>query len=212
MNLECYYQFFFTLLLAYFLGSFPTGYIIAKLKGIDITKIGSGNIGMANVFRTLGPSYGIIVLLIDTLKGFLPTFIAIKMNFPALFVLVVGITAIMGHIFTIFLRFKGGKGVATSLGVILAISPILALSCFIVWFLTVIITRYSSLGSILAALSATIITFLYQFNIFNLNLLNIQLENKLHLTIFCTSIFIFILYLHRENIRRIIKGTENKIF
>ncbi|MFN3995138.1 MAG: glycerol-3-phosphate acyltransferase [bacterium] len=111
------------IILAYLIGSIPTGYIIGKLKRVDITKTGSGNIGMANVFRTLGFKYAIIVLIIDTIKGFIPTFLAIKLNLNVLAVLVTGLSAILGHIFTIFLKFKGGKGVATSLGVILAISP-----------------------------------------------------------------------------------------
>ncbi|MCS7244434.1 MAG: glycerol-3-phosphate 1-O-acyltransferase PlsY [Candidatus Calescibacterium sp.] len=212
MNIECYYQFFFTLLLAYFLGSIPTGYIIGKFKGLDITKEGSGNIGMANVFRTLGPKYGALVLILDALKGFIPTYISIKLDFTTLFVLLVGITSILGHIFTVFLKFKGGKGVATSLGVVLAISPILAISSFLVWLTTVIITRYSSLGSILASIWATIIIILYQFNLINFNLINVNIENKTYLTVFCSIICIFILYKHRENIKRIINNTENRLF
>ncbi|MCS6955046.1 MAG: glycerol-3-phosphate 1-O-acyltransferase PlsY [Candidatus Calescibacterium sp.] len=212
MNTECYYQFFFTLLLAYFLGSIPTGYIIGKLKGLDITKEGSGNIGMANVFRTLGPKYGALVLILDALKGFIPTYISIKLDFTILFVLIVGITSILGHIFTVFLKFKGGKGVATSLGVVLAISPTLAISSFLVWLITVIVTRYSSLGSILASIWATLIIILYQFNLINFNLMNVRIENKAYLTVFCSIICVFILYKHRENIKRIINNTENRLF
>lgn len=210
--MEQYYQFISTLLLAYLIGSIPTGYIIGKIRGVDITKVGSGNIGMANVFRTLGPQYGIIVLIIDTLKGFIPTFISIKLQFPIFFVLFTGITAILGHIFTVFLNFKGGKGVATSLGVILAISPIIAISSLLVWLITVITIRYSSLGSIFASISALLIVILYQINLININLLNVEIPDKTYLTIFTSVLCLFIIYKHRDNIKRIVEGKENKLF
>ncbi len=197
--------------ISYIIGSFPTGYVIAKSKGIDITKQGSGNIGMANVFRSLGFKYGIIVLIIDALKGFIPTMIAIKINLNTLWILLAGLAAILGHIFTIFLKFKGGKGVATSLGVILAISPLLAISSFIVWLLTVIITRYSSLGSILASIWALIIVILYWNNLINIQLINIQID-KNYLALFTLLLSIFIIFKHKENIKRILKGQENKLF
>lgn len=197
---------------SYLIGSIPTGYIIGKLKGIDITKTGSGNIGMANVFRTLGFKYAIIVLIIDMLKGFIPTFLAIKLNLNTLAVLTIGLSAILGHIFTIFLKFKGGKGVATSLGVILAISPFIAISSFLVWLTLVITTRYSSLGSITASLWATLIVILYHLNIINFEIFKINFQNKNFLTIFTIILTIFIIFKHKENINRILKGQENKLF
>lgn len=197
---------------AYLVGSIPTGYIIGKIKSVDITKEGSGNIGMANVFRILGFKYAIIVLLIDILKGFIPTFIAIKMGFKTITVLLVGLFAVLGHIFTIFLKFKGGKGVATSLGVILAISPFIGISSFLVWFLTVMISRYSSLGSIFASLWALTIVLLYQFNTLNFQIFNIHFERKFLITIFTFFLCFFIIYKHKDNIKRIMKNQENKMF
>ncbi|MEN3015339.1 MAG: glycerol-3-phosphate 1-O-acyltransferase PlsY [bacterium] len=202
----------FVTILSYLLGSIPTGYIIGKLKGIDITKQGSGNIGMANVFRTLGPIYGITVLLLDASKGFIPTFIAIELNFPLLVILLVGIFSILGHIFSIFLGFKGGKGVATAAGMFLAISPILTLSSFLVWLTTVLLTRYSSLGSILACLWACFLVLLYQFELIKISLLTFYTAQKAYFCVFVILISIFIIFKHRDNIVRIIKNQEKKLF
>jgi len=202
---------FLLIIFSYIIGSIPTGYIIAKTKGIDITKTGSGNIGMANVMRTLGVRYGILVLILDSLKGFIPTFIAIKLNLSTTLILLVALVSILGHIFTIFLKFKGGKGVATALGTIFAISPITATTSLIVWIITVIITRYSSLGSILGSITALILVILYQVNLINIQLFNIK-TSKTYITIFTFLVCLFIIYKHKDNLKRIIQGKENKLF
>ncbi|MEO8212447.1 MAG: glycerol-3-phosphate acyltransferase, partial [Myxococcales bacterium] len=136
---------------AYLLGSVPTGLLVARARGVDIRTVGSGNIGATNVARGLGKGWAVVVLLCDALKGFLPVFVA--RQFPELFsataVALAGLAAITGHMFTVFLKGQGGKGVATSLGVALGLSPPLALLCFAVYALAYAATRLSSLGSLL---------------------------------------------------------------
>ena len=204
--------FFLLVLLSYILGSLPFGYIVAKIKGIDITKVGSGNIGMANVFRNIGPVYGIIVLILDSLKGFIPTFLSMYYKLNDYQVLIVGLAAVLGHSFSIFLKFKGGKGVATSFGVFLAISPIISLLGLAIWIFTVLITRYSSLGSILASLLILIISTIFLLVNVNFSLFsNYYRSSKLFLlALIFTSLFI--LFKHRDNFIRIIQGKENKLF
>ena len=141
--------------LAYILGSIPTSYLMGKfIKKIDIRDFGSGNVGATNALRVLGTKIGIITLIIDIGKGILAVFIGkIIVAEPSNIVLIAfGLFAILGHIFTIFLKFKGGKGVATSAGVFIALSPLAVGIALIVFVLTVWISKYVSLGSILAAL------------------------------------------------------------
>ena len=192
------------LLLSYLIGSFPTSYLAGKIfKGIDIRNFGSGNVGATNAVRVLGAKIGVPVLLIDILKGFLLIFLVNHFYHPnSIYLIGLGIAAILGHIFTIFLKFKGGKGVATSAGVFFALTPLaltIALVCFI---LVVIKTKYVSLGSILAAitlfLSELIINFQNNFS------------NKYEL-ILTALIALTIIYTHRANIKRLRKGVENKI-
>src|SRR4051812_30895241 len=125
------WNFFLTAILAYLLGSVPTGKLIASLHGVDIQKKGSGNIGFANVLRVVGRVPAAIVLTIDVLKGFVPVAIA-QQILGASGVQAVALLAIMGHVFPVWLKFKGGKGIATGLGVTLAISPVLAVLCVLV--------------------------------------------------------------------------------
>jgi glycerol-3-phosphate acyltransferase PlsY len=136
---------------AYVLGSIPTGLLIARARGVDIRTVGSGNIGATNVARGLGRTWAIVVLICDALKGFLPVFGArqMPMEFSSTTVALAGLAAIVGHMFTIFLRGHGGKGVATSLGVALGLSPPLALVCLAVYAIAYAATRLSSVGSLL---------------------------------------------------------------
>jgi len=136
---------------AYLVGSIPTGMLVARARGVDLRAVGSGNIGATNVARALGRGFAIAVLIGDALKGFLPVFIGRRYvtRLPPAAIALAGLAAIVGHMFTVFLRGRGGKGVATSLGVALAISPLAALCGFGLYVLAYVTTRISSVGSLL---------------------------------------------------------------
>ena len=136
------------ILFAYLVGSIPIGVLLARLKGKDPRKTGSGNIGATNVMRSAGKVLGIITLIGDILKGFIPTFIAMRLGVPAFIIALVGLAAFSGHLFPVFLKFKGGKGVATGAGVFLAISPLVILISFIIFVIVFLIWKYVSLGSL----------------------------------------------------------------
>ncbi|HHE37053.1 MAG TPA: glycerol-3-phosphate 1-O-acyltransferase [Candidatus Cloacimonetes bacterium] len=190
---------------AYLLGSIPTSYLMGKmLKGIDIRKFGSGNVGATNALRVLGTKIGIITLVIDILKGFFAVLIGkiLIPEFSDLILIIIGIAAIIGHIFTIFLKFKGGKGVATSAGVFIALTPIPLVIALFVFIITVWISKYVSLGSILASLTLFMVEL-----IINLNNSFIEIE-KLVMVFVIAS---FIIIKHKSNLQRLLSGTENKI-
>ena len=134
---------------AYLAGSIPFGMVVARAKGVDLRKVGSGNIGATNVARAMGKGWAVFVLLCDAAKGFVPVWLGRRLGFDALPIAIAGLAAIIGHMFTLFLRGRGGKGVATSLGVALALSPIAALLGFGVYVVVYGATRLSSLGSLL---------------------------------------------------------------
>jgi glycerol-3-phosphate acyltransferase PlsY len=134
---------------AYVAGSIPFGVLVARAKGVDLRTIGSGNIGATNVARALGKGWAIAVLLGDAAKGFVPVMLGRRLGFSPAAISVAGLSAIIGHMFTLFLRGRGGKGVATSLGVALALSPVAALLGFGVYVIVFAATRLSSLGSLL---------------------------------------------------------------
>jgi glycerol-3-phosphate acyltransferase PlsY len=134
---------------AYLAGSIPFGVVVARAKGVDLRKIGSGNIGATNVARALGKGWAVAVLACDAAKGFVPVWLGRHLGLPAWAIAVAGLAAIVGHMFTIFLRGRGGKGVATSLGVALALSPLAAVIGFGVYVVLYGATRLSSLGSLL---------------------------------------------------------------
>ena len=182
----------------YFIGSIPFGYIAGKIRGIDIRREGSGNIGSTNVSRVLGKKTGTIVQILDILKGALPVIIAqiLKLDIPV--VILCGLASICGHNWTIFLGFKGGKGVNTSLGVALALMPMPAIICFFIWVVVVKIWKYVSLASILASAAFPVI---------------VISSNKYPLIINILSVVVaaFIIIRHRSNIKRLLAGTESKI-
>lgn len=186
------------LIAAFVLGSIPFGIITAKVKGIDLKKVGSGNIGATNVLRSLGRWPAVITLLGDILKGTLAVAIGKYSGVEPLYEGLIGIAAILGHNFSIFLGFKGGKGVATSLGVLLMYTPHVALLTLIVWIGVVLFTKYSSLGAIVS------------FALLPLNIMLFDFQDK---TKFIISILIslFIIIRHKDNIKRLMKGTERKI-
>lgn len=193
--------FFVSCILAYILGSIPFGIIIGKhFKGIDIRDVGSGNIGTANAYRALGPLYGTLVLLGDVLKGSCSCFIASILvcdPFKPYAVVLAGIISIIGHNNSVFLKFKGGKGIATSLGVIVFLNWKISLICIGIWVLTIAITKYSSLGSLLGIITLPILMYLF--------------KEPLIYVIFSIVAAIFAIYKHKANIKRLLKGEELKI-
>lgn len=187
------------LIIAYVIGSFPTSYILTKLiKGIDIREHGSKNPGATNVFRVVGPIPGISVFLIDALKGFIPVFISLK-YIPNLNILVpigIGLLVIIGHMWTVFLKFKGGKGVATGAGVFFALLPFPTAIAFASFWIIVLITRYVSISSMSAAVILTASA--------------IILKSQKELIIFATLIALIVIVKHKSNIKNLIAGKEYK--
>ncbi|HHY68806.1 MAG TPA: glycerol-3-phosphate 1-O-acyltransferase PlsY [Bacillota bacterium] len=185
--------------LGYFLGSVPCGVIIAKFAGVhDLMSRGSGNIGATNVSRVLGAKYGAIVLVLDMTKGIIPAYLGLRyLNIGSFGALIPGVFAILGHNWSIFLRFKGGKGIATTTGVALVAFPKVVAVSVCVFVLTVGITKYVSLGSLLAVW----VGFFYS--------LTIGLSNLEKLVVFIIAAVVT--YRHKSNIRRLLTGTESRL-
>ena len=184
----------------YFLGSLPFALILPKIFGYgDIRKIGSGNVGATNVLRTGNKYLAFIVLCLDALKGLLP-FIILNLYFDELDMLLVVLLChftILGHIFPIWLKFKGGKGVATYIGFLFGLNTILGISFLIIWMVIALISRYSSLSSLITSLIAPIYFFFINPNYY--------------ISIFLFYLFLIIMLKHSENIKRLLSGAENKI-
>lgn len=190
------------IVLAYILGALPNGVWIGKyFKNIDIRNYGSKNSGATNAYRVLGARYGIMVLIADALKGFLPPFIASKYGVEGNYLLLIGMIAIIGHTLSFFLNFKGGKGVATSLGVFLFLVPNVTLTLLIIFIVVVAITRYISLGSIIASIMLPILTYFYPIK---------NGIDRVPLVVMTALIGGFVVYKHKSNIGRLLNGTENK--
>jgi glycerol-3-phosphate acyltransferase PlsY len=181
---------------AYLLGSIPTGLLLGKLYGIDVRQQGSGNIGATNLYRTVGRKVGIITLVGDCLKGMLPVLLAWKLGMGEPIQAWIGLAAFCGHVFSIFLLFKGGKGVATALGVFLALSPLAVLAAVAVFALLVGIWRYISLGSIIAAAVMPLIIWFR--------------PHSQQLLIAAALISAIVIIKHHANISRLVAGTENR--
>lgn len=193
----------FSTIFAYLAGSIPTAVWYGKIfHGIDVRQHGSGNAGATNSLRTLGKKAGIIVLIVDFLKGFLAVKAAslFSTEIDNILPLIMGLSVIVGHIFPIFAQFRGGKGVATAMGVLVATFPWAALGCMVIFMIIVFATRYVSLGSILGALAFPI---QLTFNLWNDN------ADKYAIG-FSWLIFIILAVMHRQNIQRLLKGTESK--
>ena len=190
---------------SYLLGSIPTGYIFAKaLKGIDIRKHGSGNVGATNVFRTVGRAPGIIVLFLDALKGFAAVALAAGFFYRASspiniewFSIASALAAVAGHIWTIFLNFKGGKGVATATGTVIAMMHQVAGACFVVWAIVFAITRIVSIASIIASLTLPVFAWVF--------------HRPIELKIISVTLCIISIYKHIPNIKRLLKGEEKRL-
>jgi glycerol-3-phosphate acyltransferase PlsY len=188
-----------TAVVSYLIGSIPTGYLVAKARGVDIRSVGSGNIGATNAFRVLGKTAGITVLLVDAIKGYLACrFVAFGPGAPSeMHQMIAGLFAILGHNYTCWLRFKGGKGIATTAGVLLALAPI-GFAVAIATFLIVLgLSRYVSLGSIIAAIVLPFGVWLGGGSV-----------RMISLMAFLGGMAI---YKHRSNIKRLMAGTESRI-
>ncbi|MCF7872762.1 MAG: glycerol-3-phosphate 1-O-acyltransferase PlsY [Candidatus Omnitrophica bacterium] len=191
-------------IISFIFGAIPFGYIITKIvKGVDIRQFGSGNVGATNVFRVAGKSWGVLVFILDFAKGFIVPYLAYSIGeFEPYFFIILGILSILGHNWTPFLKFRGGKGVATSLGVLFALSfyfgsfkLILPLSLGI-WLIVFLLSRLVSLASILASLAFLI--------------LSLNLSQFIEVKILAVLLFFLILVRHKNNIKRILKGVENR--
>ncbi len=188
----------FVCLLSFIIGSIPWGYLIGKAKGIDLRKTGSGNIGATNVMRIIGKKEALITLLLDISKGFIPVWL-ISLIYPKNFTLMglAGIFAILGHCFTPFLKFKGGKGVATSIGVLLAYTPLSALITIMIWIFVFKASKISSLAALIS---------------FALLPVTVYIINYPNDALIFASLVTAIIYLrHIPNIKRLLKGTELKV-
>lgn len=207
------------IILSYLVGSIPTGIIISKAVGkIDIRDHGSGNIGGTNVFRILGWKYGVLVLVLDAIKGVIPVLLIARLHYGflpfanstpfddfTLIQIIAGLSAVIGHVFTIFAGFKGGKGVATGLGVLIVLTTTELLIALAVFLILVYLFRYVSLGSIIAALSIPVTLTIREF------LFKVDIKGYWTLLPFLLFISLFIIYTHRTNIARILQGSEHKI-
>jgi glycerol-3-phosphate acyltransferase PlsY len=198
---------FLLIILAYLIGSIPTAILISKrFFGIDIREYGSGNMGATNAFRVLGPKYGTIIMVLDILKGmaavglfwFLPYYINNELE-RTNFMMGLGLAAVLGHIFPVFAQFKGGKGVATLLGMLIAVQPLVAVCCVGVFVLVLYLTRYVSLSSILGAIMLPVCV-LWIWN-----------EDELSYRIFALIVAALVIITHQKNIGRLLKGNENRV-
>lgn len=205
---------------SYLLGAIPFGYLVARLKGVDIRRHGSGNVGATNVGRVVGRRYGVLVLLLDAAKGAAatitaglllarwPTAVELSQVQRDMVLLGVGVACVVGNVAPVYLRFRGGKGVATSLGVFLGIYPYLTLPAALValvWAVVVLVTRYISLASVVAAAllpaAFVVVSRMRQW----------PLREHYPLLLLCILMAVVVVIRHRGNIARLLAGTENRI-
>ena len=188
-------------LAAYLMGSIPNGLLLARLKGVDLQKVGSGNIGATNVYRCVGKGWGVAAFVLDAVKGFVPAFVFPRLmdSAPPWLGLACGIAAVAGHNWPVWLKFKGGKGVSTSAGMLLGIAPAAVGIGFAVFALVVALTRFVSLGSILAAIAVPA-AYLGLYGAGNRLLAGALV-----------AMGALVVVKHRANIRRLLAGTEPRI-
>ena len=201
MNIPMYLFIIIVALFAYLIGSIPTGYLIVKAKtGKDIRTIGSGSTGATNVKRVLGKKWFFTVMILDAIKGMIPVLLTkylILGDSIGLLAVIAAVTVIIGHSKPVFLKFKGGKSVASGIGTIYALNFIAGIILTVIWCIITYFTKYVSVGSIIAILTAPFIMYF--------------LDSPVAYTIYCALAAIYIIYLHRENIKRLIQGNENKV-
>ncbi len=190
---------FFGLLitLAYCLGAIPFAHIFSSIKGIDLSTVGSGNYGATNVYRVMGLKYALLVFFLDALKGAIPVMIAVEWFPSPIIQLIVAFTAIIGHMYSIFLGFRGGKGVATAVGVLFVLIPESMAITACVALAILFVFRYASLASIIGAIVLPITVYFFE-------------ESRV--VIICIAILsVFIIVKHRSNLVRLVSGSENKL-
>lgn len=207
------------IILSYLIGSIPTSIIISKAaKGIDIREHGSGNAGGTNVMRVLGWKHGLLVILLDALKGVLAVIVVARLHYGSipfenatpfddftLVQIIAGISAVIGHIWTVFAGFKGGKGIATALGMLLMIVTVDMLIAIGVFILVVTFSRYVSLGSLAGAIAVPL-TLIVRENVFNADI-----QNYSTVLPFLIFVSLLVIFTHRKNVIRLLNGSESKI-
>jgi acyl phosphate:glycerol-3-phosphate acyltransferase len=187
----------FLVLFGYVLGSVPTGYLVGRLLGVDVRKVGSGNIGTANVLRAVGKRAAILTLAGDMLKGLIPVVVARLLVTNDWLIAAVAFAAVIGHCWPVFLRFKGGKAVATGAGTTIGLAPMIGLGLFAFWWAVVLVSRYTSLGAI-SVMVVSPIVFLIA-------------GQPLPYVLYTIVGGALVLWRHRENARALINGTERKV-
>jgi glycerol-3-phosphate acyltransferase PlsY len=205
--------------LSYLIGSIPTSIIVARMsRGIDIRQHGSGNAGGTNVIRVLGWKLGVFVILIDMAKGLVSTMLIARLMYGSIpfenktpfddftvVQIIAGCAAIFGHVWTLFAGFRGGKGIATAAGMLIGIAPVEVAVSFGVFAIVLLASHYVSLGSLSAAVAFPLTMFFRQ------NVFLVEIEGYHTLIFFSIAISLLIIYTHRSNIRRLIRGTENRL-
>jgi glycerol-3-phosphate acyltransferase PlsY len=205
--------------LSYLVGSIPTSIIVARIsRGIDIRQYGSGNAGGTNVIRVLGWKIGTLVILVDMAKGLVATMVLARLMYGSIpfenstpfddftvVQIIAGCAAILGHIWTLFAGFRGGKGIATAAGMLIGIAPLEVAVSFGVFAIVFLVSHYVSLGSLSAAVTFPLTMF------FRENVFLVEIEGYHTLIFFSIAISLLIIFTHRTNIKRLVKGTENRI-
>ncbi|WP_448821528.1 glycerol-3-phosphate 1-O-acyltransferase PlsY [Cetobacterium sp.] len=195
-------KFLIFVVIAYVFGSFPSGVWLGKVtKNIDIREYGSKSSGATNAYRILGPKYGIMVLMLDALKGYIPLYLASLFAIGGIYIILLGLVAILAHTFSFFIQFKGGKGVATSLGVFLFLMPKVVGILILVFILIVGVSKYISLGSVVCAGLLPILAYFMPVK---------EGVPRIPLVIISLIVGIFVIYKHKANIQRLMDGKENK--
>ena len=198
---------------AYLVGSIPFGFLVGKMRGKDIRTLGSKNIGATNVYRTVGKSWGIRAFACDFLKGLLPTLATQRYGNADWLPLAVGIMTVAGHMWTCFMKFKGGKGIATGFGMLVALTPVLVLAAFAVWVVVMLVSHYVSLGSIVAAAFLMVTVWLPWCDWFGCCMLrNCRGYHDLPLCIVVSALCAFAIWKHKKNIVRLLSHAESKIY
>jgi glycerol-3-phosphate acyltransferase PlsY len=182
------------IIFAYLLGSVPTGYLVGTWMGVDVRAAGSGNVGATNVARVVGKRQGILTLAVDVAKGFIPVFAALQLGFAPAAAALAGTAAFLGHLYPVFLKFQGGKGVATALGVFLGLAPMVTLVLIVIFAAVALTSRIVSLGSMAAALAAPVTFWFFSYP-----------PPVIGLSALIASM---ITMRHRGNLRRLFAGTE----
>lgn len=187
------------LVLAYLVGAIPFGLIVGKVfYGADVRQHGSGNVGTTNVFRVLGKKAGVVVMVLDIMKGYVPALLAVLIfDSQPWYVIFVAAAPVVGHMYSVFLKGSGGKGVATGAGVVLALYPLAFLICFATWIALILVTRYVSVASLTVAVLVPVLVILH--------------HDPLPYEIAGVLVGIIVWWAHRGNIRRLLKGTESRV-